>query len=62
MLKLCRELNFPPEPVCADTGGNIFRQNLYDDLPVEIFLGGEKYAAHSSTTKLALYDVGSGDF
>jgi hypothetical protein len=55
-------VDFAPEPVCADTGGNVLRQNLYDHLPVEIFLGGEKYAAHSSTTKLALYDVGSGDF
>ena len=61
VLKLRRDLNLAPEPVSTDTGGNLFRKDLYDDTTVEKLFGRDKNAAHPSTAKLTLDGVGSGN-
>ncbi|HLE57461.1 MAG TPA: hypothetical protein VJB15_10280 [Rhodothermia bacterium] len=38
--------------------GEIGRQNLDDDLPVELGLGRDEYARHSCTTELTVDVIG----
>jgi hypothetical protein len=54
MLETGGELNFPPEPVGVDPGGEIGWQDLDHDAPVEPALFGHKDATHPATPELSL--------
>ena len=58
MLKVSRELNFPPESLGVDLGGQLGRQHLDDDTPAKLPLLGDEDAAHPSAAQLALELVG----
>ena len=47
LLELCSELNFPLEPIGADSGGQIGRENFDNDLSVEPVLGSEENPGHA---------------
>ena len=52
------ELNLTPEPLGADGGGELRREDLHDDAPSERRLHRGEDAAHTRTPELALERVG----
>jgi len=52
VLKLCGELDLSAEPLDAQAGGEVLRQDLDDDGPVERCLRGHEDASHPAAAKL----------
>lgn len=58
MLKACRELNLPPEPLGIDITGNLFGKELEYDASLKRPFARDEKPAHSATAELTLEDVG----
>src|SRR5688572_18409336 len=57
VLQLRGELNLPLEPLEVDCGGQLGREKLDDDFPVESRVGRHKDARHAATAELVLEGV-----
>src|SRR4051812_36875337 len=55
------ELDLPLEPLGADAGRELGREDLHDDLPAEPELVGEEDARHTTTAELTFDGVGSAE-
>lgn len=62
MLQLRREQYLAAESIGVQTGGEVGRQNLYDDLPVQLQLTGEENARHTGATHLPLDAVAGTEY
>ncbi len=54
MLELCRHLDFAPETLAVDAGGEVWREHLDDDFPSERAVDSDEYAAHAPARELGL--------
>ena len=52
VLELCGELDLSAEPLDAQTGGEVRRQDFDDDGPVERCLRGHEDASHPAAAEL----------
>jgi hypothetical protein len=58
VVELRRELDLAPEALDVDPGGQLRREDLDHDLPLERPLGGDEDAAHPAARELLLEVVG----